>query len=550
MALLVCLVCLVSVVLAASPCIARAEGPSSETDDIELYGDVPLSGLRFIGTHNSYHQRPRLFGLPFLPISFSAKHRYEHPSLAEQLDGVEGSAGAVRQLEIDVHMRRFDDELRVFHVPWIDNQSSCKTLQDCLRQVMAWSDARQGVHAPILIWLEPKDETPIDRWLSLGYYERIDLMRVEEAILEVVPRERLVMPDDVRRGEPTLPAALARYGWPTLADLQGKVMFALLDEDEHRARYLATHPDRNLTGRVMFAKSTEPTEPWAAMFKVNNAVPTVRDMQAFGREALADPELAALQVYPEPPKAESALAQWWKNLWQPIGADSDVEDDAASTSTSNEADDEASDRPGNATKLEQTSALDRHGEGNLASQGGESADAEATKDLRSKSKPPTREVDRRLRRELETVYADTRAEERARHLQAVAELEERLRLEDMPESEALAIVLENARRSKTYRDLLRERLHVFIDEHRKADILGLVRDGFLVTTTADEPNQSAAKNRERTASTLMSAAQFVSTDALLPRKSDGYALEFPGPPIRCNVLVDPDGCEEATRSEP
>jgi len=271
-------------------------------------------------------------------------------------------------------------------------------------------------------------------------------------------------------------------------------------------------------------------------------------MQAFGRDALADPELAALQVYPEPPKAESALAQWWKNLWQPTGADTEMEDDDASTSS--EADDEAGDRPGNTPKPEQTSVLDRPGEGDPTSHGGDSADAEATKDLRSKSKPPTREVDRRLRRELETVYADTRAEERARHLQAVAELEERLRLEDMPESEALAIVLENARRSKAYRDLLRERLHVFIDEHRKADILGLVRDGFLVTTTADEPNQSAAKNRERTVSTLMSAAQFVSTDALLPRKSDGYALEFPGPPIRCNVLVDPDGCEEATRSAP
>ena len=523
-----------------SPALAQAadtasEASESDVDDIEIYGEVPLNGLRFIGTHNSYHQRPRLFGIPFLPISFSKKHRYAHPPLTEQLDGVEGSAGAVRQLEIDLHMRRFDDQVRVFHLPWIDNQSSCKTLQACLGEVMRWSDSIGGAHAPILVWLEPKDETPLDRWLSLGWYERVDLMRVEEVILEVVPRERIFAPDDLRRDEATLPEAIAHHGWPGLAELQGKLIFALLDEPEHRTSYVATSEAENLEGRLMFVRSSTPTEPWAALFKENNAVPTLEDMQAFGREALEDPELAALAVYPEPPEAESAFVAWWKNLWQPTEAEGDASPDSTPPSEAE------SDAQANRPKPHTEPTLERGVEPDDAST------TEQGKDLHSASKTPTREVDWRLRRELRSVAVDTRDEARARHLEEVSELEERLRAEHAPESDELAIVLENARRSRAYRNLLRERLRGFIGEHRRATILALVRDGFLVTTTADEPHRNADQNRRRATSSLLSGAQFVSTDSLTPDRRDGYALEVPGAPIRCNVLVDPDGCAAAVQ---
>jgi hypothetical protein len=352
-----------------------------------------------------------------------------------------------------------------------------------------------------------------------------------------VPRDRILTPDDVRRDEPTLPAALAKYGWPTLGELQGKLMFAVLDEDEHRDRYVSTHRDRNLTGRLMFVRSTTPSEPWAAMFKVNNAVPTLRDMQAFGRRSIDDPELTALQVYPEAEATEGALAKWWKNLWEPL----------TSESTDEAKDDDTQPEPG--SKPEPEPLYDRTDPPESMSQPMEEESDEQGKDLTSEPKPTTREVDRRLRRELETVYGETRAEARERHKLAVAELEERVRLADAPESEELAIVLENARRSKAYREVLRQRLHVFIGENRKARILGLVRDGFLVTTTADEPQEDDAKNRERAASTLLSAAQYVSTDALLPNRRDGYVFEFPGAPVRCNVLVDADECEEALEHE-
>ncbi len=511
----------------------------SDAEDIEIFGGIPLNGLRFIGTHNSYHLWPRLFGLPFLPIAFSAKHRYAQPPLGEQLDGVPGGPGAVRQIELDLHMRRFDDSIRVLHVPWIDNHTSCKTLQICLEQVMDWSEKRGGVHAPVLIWLEPKDKTPIDRWMSLGFYERVDLMRVEEAVFEVIPRERILMPDDLRRGERTLPDAITHHGWPTLDALEGKFIFALLDESEHRQEYVGLSPLRNLEGRLMFVRSSAPTEPWAATFKIDNSVPTLEDMQVFGQEALADPELAALQVYPEPPTTDNAFVAWWKNLWLIAQGQGDE------TGSSENEDEDAARQ--NRSKGDTEPSPDRQSVVN--GEPSADADAGAEKDLTSEAKAPTPEVDWRLRRELRSVSFDTRDEARQRHLEAVDALEERMRAEVAPESEDLAIVLENARRSRDYRDVLRERLRGFIGDHRRARILALVRDGFLVTTTADDPHRDADTNRRVALSSLLSGAQYVSTNALTPSARDGYLLEVPGASIRCNVLVDPDGCANAVDDE-
>lgn len=518
----------------------------AETDALETYAGLPLSSLRFAGTHNSYHKRPRFLGLPFLPFAVSSKHRFAHPPLADQLEGVPGGAAPVRQLEIDVHMRRFDDELRVFHLPWIDNRSSCKTLRRCLEQVKQWSDARERDHSPILIWIEPKDDTPLDRWLTLGYYERVDAMRVEEVILEVFDRDHLIVPDDVRRGEATLPAALDAYGWPTLAESRGRVMFALLDESEHRARYVDTSPEKNLAGRLMFVRSTTPDQPFAAMFKVNDAVPTLRDMQLFGREMIADPELALLQVYPEPEKADeppSAFSIWWKNLWESAGRTTAAgEGGEGSAGADGGADGGAAeegggDEAGDVAVEEAPAAAGRDASLPAANAG--------AKDIASEQKPRAPGVTRQVRRELEDVYAETRAEVRERHRIAVAQLEEQVRFDDAPASEELALVLENVRRSKAYREVFLEKLRHFLSENERAVILGLAREGFLVTTTADDPRKSPARNRERAVSALLSAAQFISSDSLRPQRKDGFVFDFPGDPILCNALIDAEACEHA-----
>jgi hypothetical protein len=520
----------------------------AEIGALAAYGDLPLNDLRFLGTHNSYHRSPRLFGIPFLPIAFSGSHRYTHPPLAVQLEGLPDGSRAVRQLEIDVHMRRFDDQIRVFHLPWIDNRSTCKTLKRCLEQLRDWSDERGGEHAPILIWIEPKDETPLDRWLTLGWYEHVDLARVEEVIEGVIPRARILTPDDLRRGEPTLPDAIRKHGWPTLDEARGRFIFALLDESEHRDAYVARSPNRNLAGQLMFVRSTSPDEPWAAMFKVNNAVPTLRDMQAFGREALADPDLVALQVHPsatEEPMPDSPFRQFFMDVWSSM-----------QTSREAEAAEERGERDERDVQVE-GEGLEARGEGaGEASAEPESRPSqqpdvgsgpEARPELETGSEPDPNDVGvaRALRRELRSVDNDTPSDERARHRAAVAALENETLVSHERESEELGIVLRNAELSRAYRALLVERLRDFLAETERAQILQLASRGFLVTTTADDQKKTGAENRERAASALFSAAQFISTDALVPQRDGAYTMPFPGRPIGCNSLIDRDACEAA-----
>lgn len=518
----------------AAPRAVAAPAPISdaaiaEVEALQAYGELPLDALRFLGTHNSYHRRPRLFGIPFLPIAFSKSHRYGHPPLPVQLEGLPDGTRAVRQLEIDLHMRRLDDQIRVFHLPWIDNRSTCKTLERCLEQLLAWSDARAGEHAPVLVWLEPKDETPLDRWITLGWYEHVDLARVEAVILKVIPRDRILTPDEVRRGAATLPEAIRRHGWPTLEETRGRFIFALLDSAEHRAAYVARSPNRNLEGQLMFVRSMSPDEPWAAMFKVVNAMPTLRDMQAFGREALADPELAALQVIPPTPseaQPDSPFKQFFRSLWTSMQMVEAAEREGP---------------PGD----EAAPSKDEPGPGpDTAMEAGTQPGPASKRDLDAEEAEAV-EVARAVRRELRWVDPDTPKDERAMHDAAVAALESQAALSSAPESEELAIVLRNASASSAYRDVLVVRLREFLEAKERATILQLASQRFLVTTTADDRKSSGARNRERAASAFFSAAQFISTDALVPQDDTRYTMPFPGRPIDCNSLLDPDACDAA-----
>ena len=207
------------------------------------------------GTHNSYHVEPDTI--------FAAEHRYTHAPLDVQL-----AEQSVRQFEIDLHLRK-DEGFEVYHLPLIDEVTTCRVFVDCLALTKAWSDANPD-HLPIVFWLEPKDEADdpaIDPTLLpiAGHYDEI-----EAEILSVWPRERLLTPDDLRQGLDTLPEAIAAHGWPTLGELRGKAVFSMLDSGEHREAYAADHP--NLAGKLLFVDATAPTDAYAAMFKVNNAV--------------------------------------------------------------------------------------------------------------------------------------------------------------------------------------------------------------------------------------------------------------------------------------
>jgi len=216
-------------------------------DDVLRLNDVQARG-----THNSYHVQPEN------PVD--ASHFYTHAPLDEQLQ-----EQGVRQFELDVHYRT-DVGFEVFHLPGFDEVSTCRLFIDCLQTIKGWSDANP-YHIPIMIWIEPKDEIDAivpDLEMIAGHYDELDA-----EIWTVFPAWQVITPDDIRGDHDTLPDALAADGWPTLGEIRGRVLFAMLDSGEHREAYVGD--TGNLAGRAMFVDASEPTDPFAATFKMDNA---------------------------------------------------------------------------------------------------------------------------------------------------------------------------------------------------------------------------------------------------------------------------------------
>jgi hypothetical protein len=197
------------------------------------------------GTHNSYHQAPE--------VPLDPSWAYTQPPLGVQL-----ADHGVRQLELDLHLR--DGVYEVFHVAGVDAGTRCATLSDCLREICRFSAATPG-HLPLTVWLELKDDVDLDpSYVSmLGTYAAI-----EDEIRALFPVDRLVVPDDWRRGAADLAAATAAWGPPTLAETRGRTAFALLESGAHRDAYLAESP--TLDGRLFFPDS-DGTQPYAALVK-------------------------------------------------------------------------------------------------------------------------------------------------------------------------------------------------------------------------------------------------------------------------------------------
>jgi hypothetical protein len=220
-----------------------------------------LHHVQALGTHNSYHQRTT----PTLDASWA----YDQPTLTEQLE-----RHGVRQFELDLHLSEADG-WQIFHIPNVDAGTSCLAFADCLAEIEAWSEAHPW-HLPILLWIEPKDEE-VDALVPglmpiAGQWDAFDRF-----LRDALPEGELVTPDEVRGDLPDLSTAVREQGWPTLGALRGRIIVSMLDSSDHRAEYLAGHP--TLEGRAMFATGDTPSDPWAATFKINDAV---RDASAVG----------------------------------------------------------------------------------------------------------------------------------------------------------------------------------------------------------------------------------------------------------------------------
>lgn len=222
-------------------------------------GQLRLSDVQVIGSHNSYHQRPDAPALKMaIAVNPAAKEwDYSRAPLDVQLDH------GIRSFELDMHLSADPSSggWEVFHVPVVDFHTSCKKFADCLAIVRAWSDKHSG-HVPISFLMELKEE---GYTLSNRYKqpELADLEQIDKTIRAHFPPERLITPDDIRGKSKTLPEAIRATGWPTLAASAGKVIFILHETGRNREMYSKDHPA--LEGRAMFVNSMPPRSDAAVM---------------------------------------------------------------------------------------------------------------------------------------------------------------------------------------------------------------------------------------------------------------------------------------------
>lgn len=218
-----------------------------------------MNQIQVIGTHNSYHLRKS-------DKPFSKEWDYEHAPLDDQL------ALGVRSFELDLNLRA--DGWHVFHVPKLDDASSCPLLRECLESVKRWSDAHPR-HVPISFLCEVKQEgRQLDP--SILDFDAAAADRLDSEIRAVFGEDRLLTPDHVRRDAATLEEAVLTKGWPSLEAARGRVFFILHEEGDYRDVYTAGRP--SLEGRAMFVRS-DPGRPDAATLVEDS--PKVERIRAF-----------------------------------------------------------------------------------------------------------------------------------------------------------------------------------------------------------------------------------------------------------------------------
>lgn len=205
-----------------------------------------VNQLQAKATHNSYHLKN--------PDPGYGAWQYNHAPLDEQL-----RSQGVRGFELDTQLSATTDRFEVVHLPGLDDGTTCRVFADCLSALKGWSDQNPRHHL-LFVQIEPKDVPPADD--PEPYFARL-----EQEVLAVWPRSRLVTPDDVRGASPTLRDAVLDTGWPTLGATRGKLLLFIDNSREFRAGY--THGGRDLNGRLMFVDA-DVDAPYAGVLILND----------------------------------------------------------------------------------------------------------------------------------------------------------------------------------------------------------------------------------------------------------------------------------------
>ena len=277
--------------LAFQGCNQASQAAEENAQDV-----LKLNHIQVLASHNSYKEaiEPALFAqLLKEDSSRFLGLEYHHISLKEQLDL------GIRKLELDIvydpeggryaeplgikmlqaqglETLPYDEEgqmrkpgFKVLHVQDIDFRSHCLTLEACLGEVLAWSEAHPK-HLPIVISFNAKD-AKIERpgFVIPLPFTQTAFDSLDQALLAVIPKDNILMPDQVRGNYPTLEEAVLTQGWPALEAVRGKILFVLDQAGKKLEAYVEGHP--SLKDRVMFVNA-QPGRPEAAFLIMNNPV--------------------------------------------------------------------------------------------------------------------------------------------------------------------------------------------------------------------------------------------------------------------------------------
>ena len=217
-----------------------------------------IQQIQFVGSHNSYKRamdREHFIALEKRNPQAARSLEYSHIPLVEQLNL------GLRKLELDVfNTARFT----VGHVQDIDMNSHCTPLEDCLRQIVQWSDANPQ-HVPLWISINAKDQQ-IDGLSPVTAFGATAFARLD-AVLNAVLAHRLLRPHEVK--QPGLPPT-----WPAVDAARGKVIVILDEGGAKREIYL-----QNWLHRPMFT-TVGMDHPAAAIFVINDPINRFDEIRA------------------------------------------------------------------------------------------------------------------------------------------------------------------------------------------------------------------------------------------------------------------------------
>lgn len=295
---------------------------------------LKLNQIQVLGTHNSYAQpidsqvmsyvsqiiepmmQARLAAMDSIRlaeyheyhpnrVSMQEALSYAHPPLSAQLDA------GMRSLEIDVFYdstgHRFSKPaayevmrqqgktdllphdtiglgqagFKVLHIADFDFRSHCPTFEGCLDELKTWSDLHPD-HIPIFILLEIKQNgLPIfSHPTEVLPFTEVAMDALDQALVEGLGRDKLIIPDDIRGTYPTLEEAVLAQHYPTLTDSRGKFVFLMLPAIDENMASLYWKDRPSLEGRMMFVRST-PGTPRSAFLLLDNSIVRQEDIRRY-----------------------------------------------------------------------------------------------------------------------------------------------------------------------------------------------------------------------------------------------------------------------------